>query len=61
MRYLLQFLIPALILFAVIYLISRRRRSQQGNSDGRGVFLAILVIGAAAAVAALFALQGLLG
>ena len=59
MRYFVQFLIPALILFAVIYLISRRR-SQQGDGDGRGVFLVILVIGAVAAVAALFALQGVL-
>lgn len=59
MRYLIQFVVPALILLAVIAIVSRSRR-QGDDEDGRGVFLVLLVIGAVAAVAILFAIQGYL-
>ncbi|MXY05638.1 MAG: hypothetical protein F4Y55_07260 [Gammaproteobacteria bacterium] len=59
MRYLMQFVVPALILLVVIAIVSRRRR-QGDDEDGRGVFLVLLVIGAVAAVAILFAIQGYL-
>ena len=59
MRYLIQFVVPALILLTVIAIVSRRRR-QGDDEDGRGVFLVLLVIGAVAAVAILFAIQGYL-
>ena len=58
MRYLIQFVVPALILIAVIAMVSRSRR--QGDDDGRGIFLVLLVIGAVAAAAILFAIQGYL-
>ncbi|MDE0271600.1 MAG: hypothetical protein OXP11_10385 [Gammaproteobacteria bacterium] len=59
MRYLIQFVVPALILLAVIAIVSQCRR-QGDDEDGRGVFLVLLVIGAVAAVAILFAIQGYL-
>ena len=49
MRYLIQFVVPALILIAVIAIVSRSRR-QGDDDDGRGVFLTLLVIGRAAPV-----------
>ncbi len=55
MRYLVQFLIPALIFLGVLYIVTKKRRAQAEGDDTRGTFLLILVIGAAVAVAALFA------
>ena len=58
MRYLVQFLIPALIFLGVIYAVTRRRKHPNTEGDdGAGVFLAILVIGATVAVAIMFILQ----
>ena len=58
MRYLVQFVIPALIFFGVVYAVTRRRRQPNtGHDDGAGVFLTILVIGAVVAVAVLFVLN----
>ena len=59
MRYLIQFVVPALILLTVVAVVSGCRR-QGDDEDGRGVFLVLLVIGAVAAVAILFAIQGYL-
>jgi hypothetical protein len=58
MRYLIQFVIPALILLGVVYAVTRRRRQpNHDHDDGAAVFLTILVIGAVVAVATLFVLQ----
>ena len=63
MRYLVQLLIPALILLGVIWAISRSRRNPSRGAAGDGgeilstpAFLLILVIGAVLAVALLFAM-----
>jgi len=57
-RYLIQFVIPVVIFLVVVYAVTRTRRQPNGESDsGASVFLAIVVIGAVAAVAALFVLQ----
>ena len=57
-RYLIQFVIPALIFFGVIYAVTRRKRQPSGEQDdGSATFLTILVIGAVVAVATLFVLQ----
>ena len=63
MRYLIQLLIPALILIGVIFLVTRTRRggsdAEGAAGDGeKGTFIIILVIGALAAVAIVFALFG---
>ena len=60
MRYLIQFAVPLLILALVTWgvLSARRKRAEQGEgNDGSVVFLLILAIGAAVAVA-LFILMG---
>ena len=58
MRYLIQFVIPALIFLGVIYAVTRRRRHPSSEQDdGAAMFLTILVIGAVVAVATLFVLQ----
>ena len=58
MRYLVQFLIPALILFGVIYAFGRRKRAPGGEADDTtSIFLTILVIGAVVLVAILFIVQ----
>ena len=58
MRYFVQFAIPVLIFIAVLFTVSRRRRHVPHEEDeGSSMFLVILVIGAVAAVATLFALQ----
>ena len=59
MRFLIQFVVPALILLAVVAIVSRSRK-QGDDDDGRSMFLALLVIGAVTAVAILFAIQGYL-
>ena len=71
MRYLAQFLIPALIVIAVVYLASRsRRQAPPGREPGQpaagasagtpagdtATFIVILVVGAAVAVGTFFAL-----
>ena len=66
MRYLVQFLIPALILLGVIWAISRSRRGRTTNARSASgesnellstpAFLLVLVIGAALTVALLFAM-----
>jgi Zn-dependent protease with chaperone function len=58
LRYLIQFAVPALILLAVIFAVSRRRQHSHGeHEDSAAVFLTIIVIGAVVAVATLFVLQ----
>jgi Zn-dependent protease with chaperone function len=58
MRYLVQFVIPALIFLGVVYAVTRRKRQPSAESeDSAAVFLTILVIGAVIAVATLFVLQ----
>lgn len=60
MRYLIQFLIPVLILVVVVYLLARTKSGQDEASEGArdtGMFILILVVGATVAVAAFFALQ----
>lgn len=59
MRYLIQFVFPALIFLGLVYAVTRHRRSQASTTgdDTAGIFLAILVIGAVVAVATLFVLQ----
>ena len=58
MRYLIQFVMPALIFLGVVYAVTRRKRHpNHDQDDGAAVFLTILVIGAVVAVATLFILQ----
>lgn len=62
MRYLLQLIIPALIVVGVVYLVMRQRNaaaSGDGGSD-TGAFMAILVVGAVVALGTAFALAALL-
>ena len=64
MRYLLQFIVPALIFVAVVYLLGRRRREQAGRSAAEGAtggsdtitVLVILALGAAVAIGTALAL-----
>lgn len=56
MRYLVQFLIPALIFLGVVYVVTKKKRAQSEDDDTRNTFLVILVIGAVVAVAILFAI-----
>lgn len=57
MRYLVQFVVPALILLGVVWAFSRRKRPAHGDHDDTtSTFLTILVIGAVVAVAVLFVL-----
>ena len=62
MRYLIQFLVPALVLVAVVYLLGRTRRAgdAQAGSGDTGTFMLILVVGAAVAVLSFFVLQAAL-
>ena len=55
MRYFVQFLVPALILLGVLHVLTKKRRAQAEGDGTRTTFLLILVIGAAVAVATLFA------
>jgi uncharacterized iron-regulated membrane protein len=69
MRYLVQFVVPALIFVGMVYWLARRRRAEAARSaDDRapdrsdtGAFLAILALGAAVAIAAFLALQASIG
>ena len=64
MRYLVQFLVPALIVVVVVYLLARTKRGQDETGDGEnsdtGTFVLILVVGATVAVLSFFVLQGVL-
>ena len=65
MRYLAQFLIPALIIVTVIYLLARTRRGRGEPEDGippsdTGTFITILIVGASVAVAAFFVMGAIL-
>ncbi|MEM7079096.1 MAG: hypothetical protein AAF513_10755 [Pseudomonadota bacterium] len=58
MRYLIQFVIPALIFLGVVYAATRRRKqAHPDGDDNAATFLTILVVGAVIAVALLFVLQ----
>lgn len=62
MRYLVQLLIPALILIAVIAIVARKKPSSDADGETRelmssSTFVLILVIGATAAVALLYGVQ----
>jgi hypothetical protein len=67
MRYMVQFLVPALIVVTVVYLLARTKRGQdeadEGTDDGSdtGTFILILVVGATVAVLSFFLLQGYFG
>ncbi len=63
MRYLLQFLIPALIFVAVVYVLSRGRRGEPSESGeaSRGLsdtaaFIATLLVSAVVALGTAYAL-----
>ena len=64
MRYLVQFLVPALIVVVVVYLLARTKRGQDeasegtGQSSDTGTFILILVVGATVAVLSFFLMQG---
>ncbi len=63
MRYLVQFLVPALIIVVVVYLLARTKRGQDEAADGSessdtGTFILILVVGASVAVLSFFLMQG---
>ena len=64
MRYLVQFLVPALIVVVVVYLLARTKRGQDeasdeaGESSDTGMFIFILVVGATVAALSFFLLQG---
>lgn len=65
MRYLAQFLVPALIILTVVYLLARTKRGQDESEEGAptsdtGTFITILVVGAAVAVAAFFVMGAIL-
>lgn len=64
MRYLVQFLVPALIVVVVVYLLARTKRGQdeagEGGSSDTGTFILILVVGATVAVLSFFVLEGVL-
>jgi hypothetical protein len=64
MRYLVQFLVPALIVVVVVYLLARTKRGQDeasgeaGEGSDTGMFIFILVVGATVAVLSFFLMQG---
>jgi hypothetical protein len=65
MRYLAQFLVPALIVVAVVYLLAKAKRGQDETEQGApasdtGTFILILVVGATVAVLSFFVLQAVL-
>ena len=65
MRYLAQFLVPALIVVVVVYLLAHTKRGQDEARDGNassdsGTFVLILVVGAAVAVLSFFLVQAVL-
>ena len=69
MRYLVQFIVPALIFVGVVYLLGQRRREQTGRGQAQesdagsdtAAFLAILALGAAVAIGTAFAIGSFWG
>lgn len=67
MRYLVQFIVPALIVVVVVYLLARTKRGQDEADNGgtqssdTGTFVLILVVGATVAVLSFFVMQAALG
>lgn len=67
MRYMVQFLVPALIVVIVVYLLVRTKRGQDEAAESTdagsdtGTFILILVVGATVAVLSFFLLQGYFG
>ena len=67
MRYLVQFLIPALIVVVTVYLLAKTKRGQDEASDDGGersdtvTFILILVVGASVAVLSFFLVEAALG
>jgi hypothetical protein len=64
MRYLVQFIIPALLVLAVVYLVLWRRRGGEGEEPRERSdtvwFVAILMVGAAVVLGVAWALVSLL-
>ena len=66
MRYLVQFLVPALIVVVVVYLLAKTKRGQDEAADDAGersdtvTFILILVVGASVAVLSFFLVQAAL-
>lgn len=62
MRYFIQFLIPALIVFAAVVMATRRRRKAivEHGTNETGTFILIIVLGSIAAVGVTFAVSGYL-
>lgn len=64
MRYLVQLIIPVLIIVTVMFVVARNRRrdeaGEQSDSE-KGMFIFILVIGALVTVAIVVALQSFWG
>lgn len=59
MRYLIQLVIPALIVIGVIYLASHGRREEESSPrSDKAMFAFILVVGALITIAVIFATQG---
>ena len=58
MRYIIQFLVPALIVLSVVYMATRRRQQAivERGSNETGIFILIIVIGSLVAVGVTFAL-----
>ena len=66
MRYLVQFLIPALIFVGVLYALTRQRRgrprSEAGTGDSdTGAFVVILIVSGAVALATAWLMLDMLG
>lgn len=69
MRYLVQFIVPALIFVGIVYLLGRRRRAQtaagqapeSGHGSDTAAFLAILALGAAVAIGTAYAIGSFWG
>jgi uncharacterized membrane protein YoaK (UPF0700 family) len=62
MRYLVQFLIPALVFVVVVYLVTRRRRAGTSAAEGKdtAAFVVILALGAVVALGVALLLSSLL-
>lgn len=64
MRYLVQFIIPVLLVLAVVYLVLRRQRASGSDEpherSDTGWFVVILVVGAVVALGIAWAIVSLL-
>jgi hypothetical protein len=68
MRYLIQFLVPAMIVIVVALIVLRGRARPQSGTDGEdqgpistGAFIVILVIGAVFTIAVVYGVEAWLG